>query len=92
MKCEVLCVALVLTRLSDSTYLLLAPIILSVGVGEAGARRRRRRRSYGPLTHLDVGRKSKTWSPVKPLISTPTSLSRVRVQPASTSDNPPGSQ
>ena len=28
-------------------------------------------RSYGPLTHPDVGRKSKTWSLVVPLVSTP---------------------
>ena len=36
---------------------------------------RRRRRSYGPLTHSDVGRKSNAWSPVTPLISIPTSFS-----------------
>ena len=48
-----------------------------VWVGNPGGRRRRRR-SYGPLTHSDVGRKSKSWSPVTPLVSTVTSLSGVQ--------------
>ena len=48
--------------------------------------RRRRRRSCGPLTHSDVARESKAWSPIIPLVSTPTILSRVGYSLPSTSD------